>query len=110
MQKDNLKFNWNKWRNRWVWFNGKKMKLRHYIAVNSKLMVQCNKKGWAGVDHYLNYKICLSRYGLAGLKHYENRFYKGVPMPYNQTMFQKIGLWFQNKIIVLKNYIKTFKA
>jgi len=103
---EDLKFNWNKWRTRNVWLNGKKVKLRHYIVVNANVMKQLNKRNWQGVDHYLNYKIALSRYGLPGLKHYENRFYNNVPMPYNQTIIDKIGFWFYQQFLRLKNKFK----
>lgn len=106
MAKTDLKFNWSNWRNRYVWLNGKKIKLRHYISVNSKLMTQANKKGWQNVDHYFNYKIALSRYGLPGLKHYENRFYKNIPMPYNQTVYQQMYWRIANKIAQFKNWLK----
>lgn len=107
--KENVKFNWSKWRNRNVWLKGKKIKLRHYISVNARIMRQINKPGWQNVDHYFNYKIALSRYGLPGLKHYENRFYKNVPMPYNQSWFQKITIWFANQIQLATNWIKGLK-
>ena len=96
------KFNWTKWRNKWVWHNGVKIKLRKYIAINSLIMKQKNKAGWQKIDHYLNYKIALSRYGLAGLKHYENLFYYNIPMPYNRAWYVNFGMWITKQINKLK--------
>ena len=101
MEKD-LKFNWTKYRNKWVWHHGKKIKLRKYIAINAMIMKHKNKPGWEGVDHYLNYKIALSRYGLEGLKHYEDFFYRNLPMPYNRNWFQHLKVWITKQINRIK--------
>ena len=98
-------FNWTAWRTRNVWYKGKKIKLRHYMIVKADIMKRLNKPGWQGKDHYLNYKIAVSRYGLEGLKHYENLFYQNIPMPYNQTKWQQLKYRILNK---LKQIIKRW--
>ena len=103
------KFNWTNWRNRWVWHNGIKVKLRKYIVINAFIMKRKNKAGWQNIDHYLNYKIALSRYGLDGLKHYENLFYNNVPMPYNRTWWINFKLWISKQVNKLKNLFKNGK-
>jgi len=100
------KFDWTKWRNKWVFYKGKKIKVRNYIALNALIMKQMNKPKWFGVNHYHNYKIALSRYGLPGIKHYENLFYKNIPMPYNRLWYHNLGLWINKQINNLKNIFK----
>ena len=102
MEKTALKFNWTKWRNRWVWHNGVKVKLRKYMVINALIMKHKNLAGWEHKDHYLNYKIALSRYGLEGLKHYENLYYKGIPMPYDRTRWMKFKIWINELINKVK--------
>ena len=97
-----LKFDWGKYRNRWVYLNKKKLKLRHYMSVQGNVMKKLNKAEWQGVDHFHNYKIALSRYGLDGLKHYENRFYHNIPMPYDRGWWLKVKLWFLGVVIKIK--------
>ena len=106
IMKEKTKFNWTAWRNRNVWLKGKKIKLRHYVSINANIMKQLNKPGWQGVDHYLNYKIALSRYGLKGLKYYENRFYHSIPMPYKQTWLDRFKIWVLIKLEKIKKYLK----
>lgn len=102
MRKELPKFNWTRWRNRWVYYKGKKVKVRNYIAINALIMTQINKPKWVNVDHYNNYKVALSRYGLNGLKHYENRFYKDIPMPYNRNWLMQLKVWILTQISKLK--------
>ena len=101
------KFNWNTWRNKWVWYGTKKIKLRQYIKINAELMQQINKKGWHNKDHITNYKIALCRYGLPGIKHYEERFYKDKPMPYNRSVWENLKYWLSDKINLIKSKIKN---
>lgn len=84
---------WKNYRNRWVYFKGKKVKLRKYIYVSANHMRWLNKKGWKNVNHVQNYKNALALYGFKGLKIYEDYFYKGIPLPENRSVWVKIGLF-----------------
>lgn len=108
MQKDKLNA-WKGFRNRWVYFNGKKVKLRKYIVASANLMAQQNKKGWHRINHLQNYKNALALYGFAGLKIYEDRFYKDIPFPEDRTWFVKLGLKLAPKFTKLLNLIFTIK-
>lgn len=102
---------WKNYRNRWVYFKGKKLKLRKYIYVSANHMKWQNKKGWQNVNHVQNYKNALALYGFKGLKIYEDYFYKGIPLPENRSFLVKLGLYlaplynkyyqFKNKIVQL---------
>lgn len=101
---------WKNYRNRWVYLKGQKVKLRKYIVVSANFMKQLNKKGWEAVDHLQNYKNALNIYGFAGLKIYEDYYYKGIPLPEKRTWFVKLGLWlapYYAKFIAKKYQIKT---
>lgn len=104
---------WKNYRNRWVFLKGKKIKLRAYIYVSATYMKQRNKKGWQGINHVQNYKNALSKYGFAGLKIYEDYFYKGIPLPENRTFKMKLLLflapyysWFLSKKYQILNLFK----
>lgn len=77
---------WKNYRNKWVFLNGKKVKLRQYIGYNAAVMKARNKPGWEGVDHYANYKVCLYHYGFMGVKIYEDYFFKGIPLPEDRNL------------------------
>ena len=96
-------FDWSKYRNKWVWFGIKKMKLRNYIKINASIMTRCNKQEWKGKNHEMNYRKCLFIYGLPGLKHYENRFYKNTPMPDGRSKWNEFKFWVKTIINQLKN-------
>ena len=95
------KNNWKYYRNKWCYLNGKKLKLRKYIVVSAAIMKHKNKPGWHKINHLQNYKNALSIYGFDGLKHYENLFYKDIPLPENQTLKVKFYLW------VVRVYMKV---
>jgi len=101
---------WKNYRSRWCYFRGKKVKLRKYIHVASLQMANRNKAGWEKVNHLNNYKAALNRYGFPGLKHYENYYYKGVPLPEKRTLAVNFGLWMAALIAnVLDSINKNFK-
>ena len=99
------KYNWLNYRNKWVWYGSKKIKLRAYMQMNAYIMKSINKPAWVGVDHYNNYKICVCKYGLPGLKIYEERFYKNRKMPYNCSFSDKFLYWLEDKI---QNFKRKF--
>lgn len=88
-----MKNSWKNYRNRWVYFKGKKIKLRKYIYVSARYMTWQKKKGWHGINHVQNYKNALALYGFKGLKIYEDYFYKGIPLPEKRSIWVKIGLF-----------------
>ena len=104
---------WKNYRNRWVYLKGKKVKLRKYIYVSANFMSCKRKKGWQGVNHVQNYKNALNKYGFAGVKIYEDFFYKGIPLPEKRSFKIKLALWlapYYAKLIALKiNLLKKFK-
>lgn len=107
----NLRSNkWKNYRNRWVFLKGKKIKLRKYIYVKSAHMRYANKKGWSGINHVQNYKNALNKYGFAGIKIYEDFFYKGIPLPEKRSLVIKIGLWLAPAYAVVYEFFsKIFK-
>lgn len=104
-----VKNRWKNYRNRSVYLNNKKIKLRKYIYVSANLMKRKNKKGWHHVDHIQNYKNALNIYGFKGLKIYEEFFYKGIPLPENRSFKMKLALFlapYYSKFLNLKENIK----
>lgn len=85
---------WKNYRNRWVYLRGKKIKLRKYLYVSANLMHYKKRKGWEKVNHVQNYKNALNIYGFAGVKIYEDLFFKGIPLPENRSLGVRIGLYF----------------
>tara|TARA_R110002096_G_scaffold418158_1_gene622094 strand:- start:304 stop:612 length:309 start_codon:yes stop_codon:yes gene_type:complete len=77
-------FSWSNYRTRWVYLNGKKVKLRKYIYISAAIMKRTNKPGWQFISHVDNYKKALHLYGFKGVAIYENHFYKGIPLPENR--------------------------
>ena len=102
---------WKNYRNRWVYLKGKKGKLRKYIYLSARIMRFKGGSNWSKVNHVQNYKNALQKYGFAGLKIYEDYFYKGVPLPEKRSIIIKIGLLFAPfyaRIVALK--IKVLKV
>jgi len=107
---------WKNYRNRWVYLKGKKVKLRKYIYVSAAFMKSKKRKGWLLVNHVQNYKNALNKFGFAGIKIYEDLYYKGIPLPENRTLSVKIGLYLapyyaalMDKISNIKNKLKNLK-
>lgn len=102
---------WKNYRNRWVYLKGKKIKLRKYIYVSASFMKQKNLSGWESVDHVQNYKNALNRYGLSGLKIYEDYYYRSIPLPEKRGLVIRIGLWLAPiyaKLISIKQRVINF--
>lgn len=95
-------FNWSTYRNKYVYYGSKKIKLRKYMQINANIMRMLNKPKWVNIDHYRNYKIAVGKYGLPGLKFYEERFYKDKPMPYDRSIIDNILYWLEAQFIGIK--------
>lgn len=93
-------------RQRLVYYKGKKIKLRKYIVINANVMRLINKPAWRGVDHQKNYRKAVEYYGVKGLKHYENRFYKNIPMPAERNVVYKTYYKIKGFFVKLKAIIK----
>jgi hypothetical protein len=104
---------WKNYRNRWVFLKGKKIKLRKYIYVSANIMKRRNKNGWHLVNHVQNYKAALFKYGIAGLKIYEDYFYNDIPLPENRSFKVKIALFlapYYSRLLNIKyKLLKLFK-
>jgi len=105
---------WKNYRSRWIYLNGKKIKLRKYIYVSANIMRFKKKKGWEEINHVQNYKNALNKYGFAGIRIYDDFFYKDIPLPENRSLAVKIGLFFAPsfaKCIEFKNrMLKKLKS
>jgi predicted nucleic acid-binding Zn finger protein len=104
---------WKNYRNRWIYLKGKKVKLRKYIYVSAFYMKSKNRKGWHDVNHVQNYKNALNKYGFAGVKIYEDFFYRDIPLPENRSVWVRLALFlapYYAKVLTVKySILKKFK-